>query len=73
MSNTLFMRNKLEHFRLKLSAERGRVISQKEFAEYLGVNYSQYNRWAKQHGNPSMDNLIRIARVLNVSVEDLVE
>jgi transcriptional regulator with XRE-family HTH domain len=67
------MRNKLEHFRLKLSAERGRVISQKEFAEYLGVNYQLYNRWKKQHGSPSRENLIKIAKVLNVSVEELID
>jgi transcriptional regulator with XRE-family HTH domain len=66
------MKNKLEHFRLKLSAERGRVISQKEFAEYLGVNYSQYNSWAKQRRNPSADNFVKIARVLGVSVEELI-
>jgi transcriptional regulator with XRE-family HTH domain len=67
------MKNKLEHYRLKLSAERGRIITQKEFAEYLGVNYSQYNSWAKQRRNPSADNFIKIARALNVKVEDLID
>jgi len=67
------LRNKLEQIRLTLSAQQGKIITQKEFAKYLDVGYSLYNRWANQHGNPNRESLLKLSKKLNCKIEDLVE
>ena len=47
-------------------------MNQKEFAVYLGVSHTLYNRWEKQHGQPSKENLIKLAARLDCKIEDIV-
>ena len=61
------LRNRLKSYRHK------HEMNQKEFADFLGVNKSLYNRWEKQHGQPSREWLIKIAIKLECKIEDLIE
>jgi putative transcriptional regulator len=61
------MKNKLKYFRHK------HEMNQKEFADYLGVNYQLYNRWEKQARQPNVDNIVKLCKKLNCSVEELFD
>lgn len=66
------LRNNLEKIRAEMSAERGSVISQREFAKFLGVSHTLYNRWANQRGQPSRENLIKLSARLKRPITDIV-
>ena len=68
------LKNKLEKIRLSLSAEKGSEITQIEFAKNtLHVGQSQYNRWARQEVQPSLELAFWISTQLNCKIEDLFE
>jgi putative transcriptional regulator len=47
-------------------------MNQMEFAEYIGVNRSLYNRWEKQHTQPNVVWLLKISKILKKSIEEIV-
>jgi transcriptional regulator with XRE-family HTH domain len=47
--------------------------SQTELAKEMGVARQTINRWEMNRAKPSFHNLKKIARVLDVTVEELME
>lgn len=68
------LKNKLEKIRFKLSEAQGSEITQLEFAKkILDVGQSQYNRWARQEVQPSLDMAFWLAAKLDCKIEDLFD
>lgn len=57
--------------RLRLLREQ-RGLTQVRLAELLGMTPRSYNRWERGGNTPHLDMLIRIADVLQVSLDELV-
>lgn len=57
--------------RLRL-LRKARHLSQVRLAELLGINPRTYNRWEKGTSTPQLDTVIKIADVLQVSMDELV-
>lgn len=57
--------------RLRLLRE-ARNLSQVRLAELLGVDPRAYNRWEKAATAPHLDTVIKIADVLQVTLDELV-
>jgi transcriptional regulator with XRE-family HTH domain len=57
--------------RLKLLRE-ARQISQARLAELLGIDPRSYNRWERGGNVPHLETLIRIADILQVTLDELV-
>lgn len=53
--------------RLSLGAKRGRAVTQKEVAEWLGVRQGTVGRWEKAIKEPDLATIERLAQVLEVS------
>lgn len=49
------------------------MMTQKEFAEFLGVNNNHFSRWENQRMQPNIETAWRIAKKLNIKIEDLFE
>ena len=49
-----------------------RKISQKDFAKKLGITAQTYNRYERNNAQPSIDLLVHIACLLEVSLDELV-
>lgn len=47
------------------------MLTQEELAEKVGVSKSAVAKWETNGGLPDRDNLKRLAKVINVSVDDL--
>lgn len=56
--------------RLKTLRE-SRQLTQARLAELIGVNARAYNRWERGNFVPQLDTLIKIADVLNVTLDEL--
>ncbi|MEH6462264.1 helix-turn-helix domain-containing protein [Chitinimonas sp. JJ19] len=56
--------------RLKALRE-ARKLTQARLAELIGVNPRAYNRWERGNFVPQLDTLIKIADVLNVTLDEL--
>ena len=61
------VKNCLLDYRFKL-----KIKTQKQFAEYLGVNQQTYNKWENNIVQPPLDILFDIADILGVSITDIV-
>jgi transcriptional regulator with XRE-family HTH domain len=48
-------------------------MKQKELANLLGINHLMIGRYESGHTKPSIDNLIKMADILGVSVDYLVK
>lgn len=48
-----------------------RKLTQARLAELIGVNPRAYNRWERGNFVPQLDTLIKIADVLNVTLDEL--
>jgi len=48
-------------------------MSKKEVASKLGVSQTVLSRWINNHSMPSVENLFRLARILNCKADDLYE
>lgn len=57
--------------RLKLLRE-ARHLSQSRLAELLKIDPRSYNRWERGGNAPHLDTLIRIADILQVTLDELV-
>ncbi|NHJ87950.1 MAG: helix-turn-helix transcriptional regulator [Asgard group archaeon] len=55
----------------KILNEKG--IKQKWLAEKLGKSYNMVNSYVQNRRQPSIDDLYRIASILNVDVKELLE
>lgn len=62
----------LRQRRIEKSAEIGRMISQKEVAEYVGVSASIIGAW--EHGMPivKVDAVERLARFYGCTMDEIV-
>ena len=47
-------------------------LSQKEFAELMGVGQSQISRWESGESNPTIETLARMAFRLNIHINELL-
>lgn len=56
--------------RLKTLRE-SRKLTQTRLAELIGVNSRAYNRWERGNFVPQLDTLIKIADILNVTLDEL--
>lgn len=56
--------------RLKTLRE-SRKLTQTRLAELIGVNSRAYNRWERGTFVPQLDTLVKIADVLNVTLDEL--
>lgn len=61
------VKNCLLDYRFKL-----KIKTQKQFAEYLGVNQQTYNKWENNIVQPPLDILFDIADILGVTITDIV-
>lgn len=59
------IKNRLKEIRMKEY-----MMSQKEFAEFLGVETGQYNRY-EHNIVPTLENALKIANKLNRDVRDI--
>ena len=64
-------KNRLLQIRLQMGLDTGKNITQKDMADILGLERSQYSRYEKQIIQPSLDMALQIARTLNKAVEDI--
>ena len=56
---------------LELRAEKG--LSQREVAKLLQISQGTYNNWENGRTQPSIEQLITLAKLFSVSVDYLVE
>jgi len=49
-----------------------RMVSNKDLAEMLGKDPATISKWVTNTSQPSLENLIEIARCLNCGINDLV-
>ena len=45
----------------------------KDFAEHLGINNQQYSRYESNKSQPTLETAYKIAKKLNIRIEDLIE
>ncbi|MCR1833126.1 helix-turn-helix domain-containing protein [Oceanobacillus caeni] len=50
-----------------------RGISQKEFAEIMGVSQQQMNNWVSGKPIPKMETLLKMSDILDCSINDFYE
>ena len=55
----------------KLRKENG--YSQEELADKLGISRQAVSKWERAESSPDTDNLIVLARLYNVSLDDLLK
>ncbi|MDY6367959.1 MAG: helix-turn-helix transcriptional regulator [Clostridia bacterium] len=48
-------------------------ISQKKFAEMIGTTQQRVSEWERGLVEPTLYNIIKIIKVLNVSFEELID
>ena len=48
-------------------------LTQAQIAEKLNISQQAYASWGARSKKPTQDNLVKIAQILNVSVDYLVE
>ena len=47
-------------------------LSQEELAEKLGISRQSVSKWERAESCPDTDNLIELAKIYNVSLDELV-
>ncbi|EJP6471344.1 helix-turn-helix transcriptional regulator [Clostridium botulinum] len=62
------IKNRLLNIRLEMGYK-----FQKDFAEFLGINPYQYNRYEKNVSQPSVEILYNISKRINKKIEDIIE
>lgn len=48
-------------------------LSQEELAEKLGISRQAVSKWERAEASPDTDNLISLARLYNISLDDLLK
>ena len=65
--------NDMEQFAARLKeARESRGMTQARLAELLDVDRRVYNRWERGAAVPQLDTVVRLAQVLQLSVDSLV-
>ena len=49
-----------------------KMVSNKELAERLGIDPATVSKWCTNNAQPNLENLVKIAKCLDVTVNDLV-
>lgn len=62
------IKNRLLEIRLNLGYKYA-----KDFAEHLGINNQQYSRYESNKSQPTLETAYKIAKKLNIRIEDLIE
>ncbi|WP_055070686.1 helix-turn-helix domain-containing protein [Clostridium massiliamazoniense] len=62
------IKNKLLQVRLQLGYRK-----QIEFAEFLGLNKTQYNKYENNMQQPSIEIFYKISKKLGISIDELIE
>ena len=65
------MKNKFAN-NLKLLRSQAQ-LSQKELASKIKIGYKTISHWESGYAEPSMDMLMQLKEIFNVSYEDLIE
>lgn len=60
------VKNRLKEIRMKEY-----MMSQTDFAEFLGVDMKVYNNWERERNTPTLDKAIEISKKLNRNVNDI--
>ncbi|WP_127585775.1 helix-turn-helix transcriptional regulator [Paenibacillus koleovorans] len=47
-------------------------MNQVEFAEHIGINRTLYNRWERQKTQPELETVLKLSKLLNKTVEEIV-
>ncbi|HEM9532901.1 TPA: helix-turn-helix transcriptional regulator [Streptococcus agalactiae] len=64
---------KLTNFPQKLREERKkRGFTQQEVADKIGINRGSYSNWENGKREPTLDNIIKLANILDVTVDYLL-
>ena len=63
---------RLYEIRKTYKNDKGKVMSIRQFADFLGVNFGTYNKWESDSASATSSNLIDIAEKCNVSVDYLL-
>lgn len=61
------VKNRLLEIRLRLGYKK-----QKDFAEYIGVSQVSYNKWENNSNQPSLEMVLKISKLINIKIEDIV-
>lgn len=61
------IKNRLLEIRLKLGYRK-----QKDFAEFLGINKTQYNRYENNKEQPTVEVLYKVALKLKCHMDDVI-
>lgn len=54
------------------AARKAAGLTQKELAQIINVPYQSVQRWEKDIYKPNSTNLIKLANVLKISIEDIM-
>lgn len=65
------IRNRLLAIRLRMAADLGREVSQKEFAEMLGLSQPQYSRYERNKQQPEIEALSQILKRLGMPFDEV--
>ena len=49
-----------------------KMVSNKELAERLGIDPATVSKWCTTNAQPNLENLVKIAKCLDVTVNDLI-
>ena len=58
--------------RLLSRHRKARRLTQKKFADALGISAQRYSRYEKQRAMPSIDLLVNMARILQITADELI-
>ena len=58
--------------RLKILRKQAN-LTQKELAEKIGISQPAYGDWERGVKKPTQDNLVKIAKIFNVSLDSLLD
>mgnify|MGYP002295246432 CR=1 FL=1 len=61
------MKNKIAEFR------KAQNLTQRQLAEKLNIYYQVFQRWENGERAPTVETALRLARVLNTTVEELFQ
>lgn len=59
--------NRIKHYREKIG------MSQKDFAEKIGVSTNRASNWERGINRPDVDYLVKICEVLGITADELLE
>ena len=61
------VRNRFLEIRLRLGYRK-----QKEFAEFIGITQTLYNKYENNTSQPGLDTLLKISKKLDIKIDEIV-